>query len=218
SALWQKARKGHFSAEEATRFLLMTFGGLLGLDLLIIGLTLAAAWWEYIAGGMEVWQGKEGWRIWVFLLLVFFGLAIMFLSLQVGRTEERSSPLLRRLVYGYNAVLAGLLVLGILVVTNVLSYAYFNPTYDWTSASIYSLSSQSESRLQGLTKPTKIYVILPKQDEFDTLRRMQGLLDNCKAINDKIQVEYLSPDVDRERVSQLQEKYKFSDRMGVLVV
>jgi hypothetical protein len=218
SALWQKFRSNQFSEEEATRFLVMTFGGLLGLDLLVIGLTVAAAWWEYIAGGMEAWQGKEGWRVWVFLLLEFSGLAIMFLSLQVARTEERSNPLLRRLVYGYNAVLTGLLVLGILVVTNVLSYAYFNPTYDWTSASIYSLSSQSESRLRGLTKPTKIYVILPKQDELDTLRRMQGLLDNCKAISDKIQVEYLSPDVDRERVAQLQEKYKFTDRMGILVV
>src|SRR5262249_28385193 len=104
----------------------------------------------------------------------------------------------------------------ILVVTNVLSYAYFNPTYDWTAANIYSLSSQSEKRLEGLTKPTRIYVIWPKQDQ-DTLRRMQGLLDNCRALNERVQVEYLSPDVDREKVSQLQDKYKFADRAGILV-
>src|SRR5262249_18020503 len=92
SALWQKFRQDQFSEEEATRFLVMMFGGGLGLDLLVIGLTVAAAWWEYIAGGMEAWQGKEGWRIWIFLLLEFSGLVIMFLSLQVGRTAARSNP------------------------------------------------------------------------------------------------------------------------------
>jgi hypothetical protein len=201
-----------------TRILVMLSGGLFGLYLLGFGLYLAGAWWEYIGGGLETWQGKEGWRIWIFLLLVSSALAVMFLSLQLGRTEERTNPLLRRLLYGYNAVLSGILVLSILCVANVLAHAYFKPNYDWTTASIYSLSSRSENILEGLNKTTKIYVILPKQDELDTLRRMQALLDNCQAVSRKIQAEYLSPDIDRERITQLQDKYKFTDRVGILVV
>jgi hypothetical protein len=226
--IWQKLRQtGAISELDATRLLVLAMGGVLGLNLLIISLAVLFQWWQFIAGGLEAWQGSEGWRVWVFLFLLLGGLAIIFLSLQLGRTEERTNPVIRRLLYGYNAVLTGLLLLSILGFCNVLAYAYFprkdDPetrsiySSDWSFTSIYNLSSRSVGILEGLKKPTKIYAILP-HDRVRTLSRFQGLMDNCRAISPMIQVEYLSPDLDREKISQLAEKYKFTDPMGVLVV
>jgi hypothetical protein len=217
-AIWQLLhRPGRLSDVEAGRLFVLAMGGLIGLDLLVISVALAFKWWDTLAGGLEAWQGSEGWRIWVFVLLQIGGLAVMFVSLQLARTEERTNPLLRRLVYGYNAALTGLLLLAILGVANVLASAYLAPSYDWTTKSIYSLGSRSEGILKGLQKPTKIYVILPRGDN-DTFRRVRALVDNCRAVSDKLQVEYLSPDLDLEKVTQLAQKYKFSDRDGILVV
>jgi hypothetical protein len=217
--LWQLlASPGRLSETEAGRLLVLATGGLIGLNLFLVSVALGIKWSETLTGGLETWQGAEGWRVWVFLLLQLGGLALMFVSLQLGRSEERASPFLRRLVYGYNAVLTGLLVLQILGFANVLAAAYFKPSYDWTTTSIYSLSSRSENILEGLKKPMHVYVILPRNDPLDTFRRTQALMDNFHSVNDKIQTEYLSPDLDRERVSQLAERYHFTDREGVLLV
>jgi hypothetical protein len=205
--------------EDATRLMLMNEAFLFGVNLQVVGFALVATWWEYISGGPDSWKSDEGrWRILVFLLVVASGLALMFLSVQLGRTKERTNSRLSRLVYGYNAALAGMLLLVTLGFTNVLANSYFKPSYDWTTTSIYSLSPGSESKLEGLTKTTRVVVMLPRNDELDTMRRMQALLDNCKTISDKIVVENLSPDIDRERIAQLQQKYNFTDRVGILVL
>src|SRR5205085_2492238 len=127
-----------------------------GLGLVLVSASLTYHWWGHITGGMKTLQGKEGWRVWVVVIALLGGLALMFVSVQLGRAEERSNPMLRRLVYGYNAVLTGVLVLAILVVANVLVSVHFSTPYDWTSQSIYSLSSRSENLLENLQKPTKV--------------------------------------------------------------
>jgi hypothetical protein len=227
-AIWQKLRQtGTMSEVDATRLLVLAMGGLLGLNLLIVSLAVLFQWWQFIAGGLEAWQGSDGWRVWVFLFLLLGGLAIIFFSLQLGRTEERANPVIRRLLYGYNAILTGLLLLSVLGFCNVLAYAYFphkeDPetrsiySSDWSFTSIYNLSSRSIGILEGLKKPTRIYAILPR-DRLRTLSRVQGVVDNCRAISGMVQAEYLSPDLDREKISQLAEKYKFTDPVGILVV
>jgi hypothetical protein len=211
--------------------LILALGGVLGLNLLLVSLAVLFEWWQYVAGGLEVWQGSDGWRVWVFLFLLFVGLAVMFLSLQLGRTQERTNIVVRRLLYGYNSVLTGLLLLSILGLCNVLAYGYFPHkedaetrsiySSDWTYSSLYNLSSRSENILAGINKPVHIYAILPQRERDDalgTLRRVQGLLDNCRAINSRIQTEYLNPDLDREKISKLAEKYKITDPLGILVV
>src|SRR4029077_19615483 len=80
--------------------------------------------------------------------------------LQIGRSEERSNAILRRLLYGYNALLGAFLLLAILAVVNVLGYVKLSAPIDFTASSLYTLSSRSKNVLQGLDQPTKIYVIL----------------------------------------------------------
>src|SRR5437868_2536046 len=79
----------------------------------------------------------------VALAVLLAGLAIMFVSLQVVRSEERTSAVLRRLVYGYNAVLTGVLLLLILTVVNVLVTLKFTGVIDATESGKFSLDDRT---------------------------------------------------------------------------
>lgn len=221
AGLWQLLRvPGQVSEPAAARLLVLVVGGFFGLCLVLVAASLAYQWWDSLVGGLKTWKGKEGWRVWACVVTLLVGLVVLFASLQLGRTQERTNPVLRRLLYGYNAVLTGLLVLAILVFVNVLAAMHLDSTYDWTTQSIYSLSSRSESILQALARPTKVYVILARGGETGAklFYKVEALMNNCRAVNDKLQVEYLSPDMDRDRIAQLREKYHFGDREGLLVV
>src|SRR6516225_377585 len=131
-----------------TRSLVLTVAGLAGLIISAMGLVLAWQWWDVYLAWLKSEPGKEGWKMWLSLVAFFGGLAIMFAGLQLARTEERSNPVFRRLLYGYNTVLTTLLVLAILLVVNVLVYMNFATAVDFTSANLYSLSSRSKNILK----------------------------------------------------------------------
>ncbi len=198
------------------RLLVLGVGGLSGFVTWLLSLALAWKWRATVFGGVEAWQGENWWHLWVSLLALFGGMALMFVSLLPARAVEHSEPTLRRLLYGYNAVLTGLLLLVILGVVNVLVYNYFNTAFDWTESAIYTLSDQSKNILKALDKPTEVHVIVAAADDL-TYSEVKNLLDNCRAINDKVQVTYLSPDLDRRRVAELASRYQFIYREGILV-
>src|SRR5437762_2027264 len=100
--------------------LILAVGGVSGFLVWVLSLVLAYRWSATIFGGLEAWQGPNWWQLWVCVLAMLGGLAIMFVSLLPARAVERSNMVLRRLLYGYNAVLTGLLLLAILMVVNVL--------------------------------------------------------------------------------------------------
>jgi hypothetical protein len=213
------------SAIDATRLMVLTVGGLSGLvTVLFIGLALPYfEWWSVFIGSVETWR-KEWWKIGVTMLALFGGLALMFASLQLARTDERSSAGLRRLLYGYNAVLTGLLVLAILVVLNVSTYvtqipawgAYFSKPSDWTASNIFTLSRESRHVLAAIDKPVKVYVLLARADPF--YNEMETLMGNARAVNRKIEVEYVSPDLRPNTTQDLISKYELPDSRGILVV
>jgi hypothetical protein len=197
--------------------MVLAVGGISGFLIWVLSLVLAYRWSATIFGGLEAWQGSNWWQLWVCVLAMLSGLAIMFISLLPARAVERSNVVLRRVLYGYNAVLTGLLLLAILMVVNVLVYSYVTASFDWTESGIYTLSDRSKSILQALEKPTKIYAVMlagrdVERDELKTL------LDNCRAINNKLQVEYVAPDLDIARIRKLAQDYQFNERQGVIVV
>jgi hypothetical protein len=226
AGLWRFfAHPSKVSAADSSRLLILFVGGISGfLTVVFLGIGLAFKWWTTVTGGWEAWQGKEGWHVWVILTAFVGGLAIMFFSLQLARADERSNATFRKLLYGYNAVLTGLLLVLILVIVNILAYipwgpfAWLNQTFNWSESSIYSLSSKSENILDALTKPVKVYVIL-SQNEQALYRPTHALMDNARAINKMIQAKYLSPDSEREEIEHLAKEYKVAiERQGLLVV
>ncbi len=208
---------GRADEMEVSRALVLAVAGLSGLVVTLMGLVLAWQWWDAYLAWLRSEPGQEGWRMWLSLIAFFGGLAIMFVGLQLGRTEERSRPFFRRLLYGYNTVLTTLLLMAILIVINVLVYVNFATAIDFTASNLYSLSSRSKAILkEGLEKPTKIYVLMVVGSTLQ--QEMQTLLTNCREVNDKIEVKYLSPDLDEDQVRELERKYSFTGREGVLVV
>lgn len=212
------------SPRDVTRFIILAVGGLIGLVTAVcLGGGLGLRWSQTIAGGWTEWQGKEGWQVWAVLLIVIVGLGLIFVSLQLGRSDAQSSSLYRRLVYACNAFFTACLLFMILLIVNVLisipsgAFAFFSTTHNWASAAIYSLSQQSENILQGLDKPLKVYVLLPKSDPWYDAVKM--LMENCRGVNKGLQVKYLSPDLEREEVDKLSKDYKFgNERRGLLLV
>jgi hypothetical protein len=215
--MYQQLRDpARYPEPEATRLFVLGLAGLNGLVLAIAGAALAIHWWDKYVDWLRGEPGPDVWKVYASLFAVFGGLAIMFVGLQAGRGQEHTDPIWRRLLYGYNTLLAAILLLAILVVLNGLAYARFSVPIDFTATSVYTLSSRSRSILEGLQKPTKIYVIMMPHARLE----VQTLLDNCRAINNKIQVEYLDPRPtgDIERIHELSTKYSFTARAGILIV
>jgi hypothetical protein len=215
SGVWQLMMERDESGSlDNARMLVLGLGGLVGLITTLAGSGLVIAWWSEVVSWFQEGSPREPYKGVVAALTVFGGLAVMFASLQGTRTEERSNATLRRLLYGYNAFLTGLLLLVILIITSTLLCIKFPQSLDFTRSNIYTLSSQSVNMLKGLDKPTKVYVILSRNDPlYDEVRT---LLVNCREVNERLEVEEKSPQQDD--LTDLETTYPQLAGEGVLVV
>jgi hypothetical protein len=206
---------------------LLIDGSVAGWATILLAAALAYAWADTVFGGWTKWRGPQAWRLWTVIFTAFGGMVLAFASLQLARAEERTSQFWRKALYGSNAAFSCMMLLGILALVNLLVYvpwgplAYAGKEYAWSTEGTYALASKSENVLKGLTaeKPAHIYVIIPTGDQF--YFALVALMDNMKAtVNDdeRFQVEFLSPDRDRDRVERLRDEYKFDDRSGILIL
>jgi hypothetical protein len=215
--------------------LLIVLGGA-GLLTAIYGVSLALSgppffavkdYREVFAGGIKKWRDpangyENAWAIFRVAAAVVVGLVLMFAGLQLARTFERTSQGLRRLLYGYNAVLSSLLIGFILLLLNVMSYSNVAPfkalgtTYDWTGAKMYSLSESTENVLTNLKEPVTVYLLMSSRSP--TSVDAEALLNTCRQHTDQLSWESLSPEGNIKQVIQLAEKYRLSDPRGMLVV
>ncbi len=200
------------------RLVILIAGGLLGLVVCLDVFVRAIWWWwSYLSGGLEAWQGKEGWRFWVLIGIYLAGLTIMLGSLVLARTEELSNPRMRRWLFGGNAVLVSLFVASILAALNLIGAVLLKQPADWTKSGIYTLSSKSQNVLKGLEQPVKVHVFLAnRSDRF--YDEVTNLLDNCSALTDRVQVEYIVRDRQLARANDLIRTYQLIDSLGLLVV
>lgn len=183
------------------RMLVLAVGGMTGFLTVCLGLILGYQWWNDILGWMQPGgaertgtahdQWLAGLRALLPMPILLVGMAIMFASLQLARTEERNKPVLRRLLYGYNAVLTSLLLLLVLVVVNVFVGVKLQKPLDFTSSTMFTLSDRSVNMLRHLEQPVKVYVILDRGGP--ATEAVQAMLTNCQNVNDRLQAEYLSP-------------------------
>jgi hypothetical protein len=210
------------SEPDRLRILVLSETALIGLVMALIGMGLPFTdrLKPIFSAGLDEWRKRPG----ALLLcggLLFGGLALMFVGVQLARRFERTRAEMRRLLYGYNAFLGVLFLFAILALINILSYAKMQPfswlgkARDWTTSEIYTLRPQSETFLAQLKDPVTIYIMIPGgefRDEITTL------LDNCRAVTDKISWNFVSRDRDEKTLRDLQRKYSFREALGVLVV
>lgn len=204
------------------RLELMMLGGLIGLSTTLLGFALpVTVYAEKLAAGLESWRTNWQAVLWPCLAL-FGGLVLMFASLQLGRGMERQNQNIRRLIYGYNAVLTGLLLLAVLALPNVLAYAepftrFFGRPFDWTQSGVNTISDKMRNLLADLREPVKVYVLMPRTSlTIDT----QTLLDNCRSLTPKLSWEQINPQSveNLSRIRGLMEKYTLPEAAGLLVI
>jgi hypothetical protein len=207
------------------RVVVLTVGGLAGLVVAVLTVLRALLWWnEYFAAGVTAWRGEGAWRLWVCFYVELLGLAVIFGSLLLARADIRVNPVMRRLLFGYNTALTGLLLLAALVVFNVTVYAWYPYTFEWTKTrGLYSLSDKSKATLEGLKEPVTVYVTMSQRTpDFIDVRT---LLQNVQTFTNKVRVEYISPDLQVDRYEALLKKFpklaqekRAGGARGVLVV
>jgi len=207
---------------DALRIGMIFLGGGAGFITAILGITLPFVEHSAVfSGGLVEWRKSPG----VVLLcagLLFGGLALMFLSVLLAKSFERSNAGLRRLLYGTNAFLTGILLLAVLGIVNVLAYVplgkydFFNRTFDFTSSGLYSISDSTQNFLANLKDPVKVYVLLPGNNLITV--ETETLLETFKTHTKKLTWQSVSRDLDAQDMIKLQEKYQIPDSLGLLVV
>ena len=178
---------------------------------------------DIFAGGVREWRKRENaWAVTRLVAALLGGLVLMFLGLIQARAFERTSPNLRRLLYGYNAVLTTLLLLFIVGLINLLPYSgvqpfsYANDALDWTRAGIHTLHPATKNVLAELKEPVKVYVLGSTNDRVAF--EMRALLEKCRAVNPQLTWEQLSRDRNPLAVAELMQEYQLPDSEGVLIV
>lgn len=96
-------------------------------------------------------------------------------------------------------------LLALFTIVNYMSFRHYK-RWDWTAASAYSISPQTEKVLKDLKEPLDIVVFLAPNDEL--FERVKNLLSAyAEAGKDKIRVEYIDPDRQKARMQELAKKY-----------
>jgi hypothetical protein len=206
---------------EKVRALLIALGGLVGFATFAFGLALPwTTFKDTFAGGVSKWREEPRALVWTGLA-VFGGLVLMFASLQLARGVERSSGPMRRMLYGFNAVLSSLLLIAVLGLVNVLAYvsvapfSYAKQAFDWTGSGIYTLSPAMKNLLADLKQPVKVYVLMPRRDPVT--QDVETLLENCRTITNQLTWELASRDVNREKIADLQKRFALPETQGLLL-
>lgn len=105
-----------------------------------------------------------------------------------------------------NLVLTAVFGLAVVVLLNYISSRHYK-RWDWTDHGLFTLSERSQQALQELDKDVAIFVFLGR-DEQD-FADVETLLEEYKAVTDRITVEWVDPDRDRARYQAL------ADRFGI---
>ncbi len=191
-------------AANGFRMFVLALGGLAGFWTAVLGLYLIYHWWGDItmwsqAGGpdpKEVVRDKRvagAWHVISMQVALIAGMLVMLFSLQLGRADVRSSPLLRRALFGYNAFLNGVLLVLILVVANIFVSVKFPRPLDFTASSMYTLSDRSKSILKNLNREVTVYVSIdPDADTMALEPQLQTLLTNMQEWTDKLKFQTVS--------------------------
>jgi len=211
----------NFSPGDRLRLTALAAGGLLGFVTFIYGVLLIVLDYPSVfAGKIEVMRENVG-TIMLCALPLFGGLVLMYLGLTLGYRFERTEPGLRRLLYGYNAVVGGLLLFAILGVVNLLAYTHVKPfsalgaTLDWSGTGQFTLKEGSRQILADLKEPIEVKIILRANDPVTS--DVELLLSNCRQVNPEVRWQIISPDEDETAYQELIKKYQVPGS-GLLVV
>lgn len=189
--------------EFGVRLFVLVFGGAAGLILFLMIVGRAYLWRQDIfLGGSTAWQGENAYRFWLCAYVLFAALVLMFVSFNLARADIRTHVALRRVMYGYDALVQGMLLVGILAILNIVIYALVPFSFDWTrSRGAYAVAESTKNLIAGLKQETHIIVLLPQGSPV--YKDLRNLTENLQAISTRLKVQYLSPDLNQREYTDL---------------
>jgi hypothetical protein len=194
--------------------------GVLGFLLIVAGPVIFIAWegWSPLINWLQEGKRDHLWKPALAIGSMFLGLMVMFGGLQTARKYERTDRTLRVLIYGYNAVLEGLLLLVFLFVINAAIYIWVPRFLDTTEGGIHTLSDVTRRYVSELNKPVHVWMILPEGSE--SYRKTSSMLTELHDLNPKyFTYEEVSPSFNQTRIQQLMLEFPaFTGESGGLIV
>lgn len=189
------------------RIFVLLVGGVTGFIITVMILLRMFLWRDQVFGGVAVWTGEGSWRFWLCAYVLLLGLALMFGSLLLARTDIHENPALRRGLYGYNTVFSGVMLLAILILANILFYVLYPYTFSWSRTAFSSLAPSTKNLVANLKEPTTFYIVM--SERHPATRDLRTLLQNAQAENpSKVKVESISPEEEPKKYLDLARRYK----------
>lgn len=106
--------------------------------------------------------------------------------------------------YGAAGVAGSILVVALVLMANWLGARHYQ-RWDWTSSRLYSLSDKSLNLVSALDQDVEVVVFMvPGGPLYD---QVHELLSRYQAASDRITVEYIDPDKEPLRTTQLAERF-----------
>ena len=121
-------------------------------------------------------------------LLIFIINGLFFLILD--REKIFRAIKTRAALHGMNAVILGIIILGILVFVNLLSYRH-NLRFDHTATGYYTLAPQTEQVVSQLPREVKITAFLATAEESRS--EFENLIEGYLSLSDQIKLTYVDP-------------------------
>jgi hypothetical protein len=205
--LWQVLTPPETATAQDMRLLILVTGGVGGLIVALGAFWRTWAWWGDIFPASEAMAQSQGvWRLWLCVYVEILALATLFGSLLLARVDIRQNAIMRRLLFGYNTFLTGLLVLATLVVLNVVVYATYPLNFEFSKTrGLYGLSDSTKNLLRSLKEDVHIYMLISPRTNISP--DIRNLMDNLQAYARRLQVSYVSPDREGDRYRKIVLKY-----------
>ena len=210
---WQLSRKEeNVDRLYETRLWLLSVGGTFGLLTFLLGAILTYRWQKSLLAWVNDGEMKEARWVLAGLSIILAGLVIVFLSVQLARAEERRSVVFRRILYGSNAVLSGLLLLLLLAVVNVIVFLKLPDNVITTTTAFKGLSEPGKEFLKTFDDDVTLYLIMPEAMQIPVAQDKMynglyadclALLNACREENRRITVKTLSPANDTDEIRQV---------------
>lgn len=131
------------------------------------------------------------------VLLLFAGLGVILIALFLitrPRGQVHAAVTGRSAVYGSNSLILVAAFIGIIIAINVISNRQVNQRVDLTANQQNTLSQQTVQVLQNLQDPVKVTAFFTP-DTGSLLKQTQDELKLYQRVNDKLQVQFVDPDV-----------------------
>lgn len=213
----------------SARLEVLAFGATVGLLTAMLGVAWGVSWWDSLAKWVNDNDRREAKWVFVAVSVFFAGLAVMFVSTQLGRAAQRDNAVVRRVMHGFNAVLHGVLALLLLVGLNIAVFLKVPHTFVANDAAFTGLTAESKTFVRALDRPVHAYLIMPERFavpmpevglRYENLYAdARGMLSQLEDESPNFRATFLSPALDKGKINALFAKYPDVDpnQTGILL-